>query len=310
MTTFFIIANPVAGRGACAKVIPQVQRILDHREAEFQLVRTAEPWHGFELARAAAQEFDVVVALGGDGTANEVINGLISAKMEGLGSAVLGVIGAGRGNDFANTLAIPDDLNSACSLLLQNQARPIDVGRVYGGDVPDGRYFGNCLGVGFDAIATIEASKLPRMGGFFSFLLAILKTIVLYNEAPISTITFNEETVTQPSLMISIMNGKRLGGGFIMAPSAEPDDGLFDLCIAHQVNRLRVLTLLPHFLKGSQASQPEILTGKAASILITTAEGALPAQTDGEIICRNGNHLRIELLPGELDAICGPMETS
>jgi YegS/Rv2252/BmrU family lipid kinase len=310
MTTFFIIANPVAGRGACAKVIPQVERILEHHEAEFQLVQTAEPWHGYELARAAAQEFDVVVALGGDGTANEVINGLISAKKEGLGSAVLGVIGAGRGNDFADTLAIPDDLNSACRVLLQNQSRPIDIGRVFGGDVPDGRYFGNCLGVGFDAIATIEASKLPRMGGFLSFLLAILKTIILYNKAPVSTVTFDEESVTQPSLMISVMNGSRLGGGFIMAPKAEPDDGLFDLCIAHQVSRRRVLTLLPHFLKGSQASQPEILTGKAASIFITSAEGALPAQTDGEIICKNGNHLRIELLPGELDAICGPLETS
>ena len=310
MTTFFIIANPVAGRGACAKVIPQVERILEHHEAEFQLVQTAEPWHGYELARAAAQEFDVVVALGGDGTANEVINGLISAKKEGLGVAVLGVIGAGRGNDFADTLAIPDDLNSACRVLLQNQSRPIDIGRVFGGDVPDGRYFGNCLGVGFDAIATIEASKLPKMGGFLSFLLAILKTIILYNKAPVSTVTFDEESVTQPSLMISVMNGRRLGGGFIMAPKAEPDDGSFDLCIAHQVSRRRVLTLLPHFLKGSQASQPEILTGKAASIFITSAEGALPAQTDGEIICKNGNHLRIELLPGELDAICGPLETS
>lgn len=93
-----------------------------------------------------------------------------------------------------------------------------------------------------------------------------------------------------------------------MAPDAKPDDGFFDVCIAHQVSRWRVLTLLPHFLRGSQNSQKEILTGKASSIQITTAEGALPAQTDGEIICEDGKHLEITLLPLALDVICGPLE--
>jgi diacylglycerol kinase (ATP) len=308
MTTYFIIANPVAGSGAGAKAIPQVEAILERHGVDFKLVQTEAPGHGAEIAQNAASDFDVIVALGGDGTANEVINGLVSAKHDGMGEAILGVVGAGRGNDFADAINIPDDLDLACATLLQEQSRIIDIGRVSGGEVPDGRYFGNCVGVGFDAIATIEVKKLPRLGGFFSFLIAVLRTIILYNQAPISTVSFDGQSITQSSLMISIMNGRRLGGGFIMAPDSEPDDGYFDICIAKQVTRRRVLTLLPHFLRGDQHTQKEIVTGRASSITITTDAGVLPAQTDGEIISEEGKRLVIELLPREMEVICGPLK--
>lgn len=308
MTRFLVIANPTAGRGACAKAIPHVQRCLESLGADFTLLHTKERWHGRDLAREGAADFDVVVAMGGDGTANEVINGLVSAQEEGIGSAALGVIGAGRGNDFADTLNIPIEREEACRLLLVGDPQPIDIGRVAGGVVPEGRYFGNCVGVGFDAIATIEAAKLPRWGGFFSFLIAVLRTIVLYNQGPVATVAYDNKTLTQRSLMISVMNGRRLGGGFIMAPDAQPGDGLFNLCLARQVSRRRVLTLLPHFLRGSQASQDEIITALAANIRIVTEDGVLPAHTDGEIISEEGTWLDIGLLPARLEAICGPLE--
>ena len=180
----------------------------------------------------------------------------------------------------------------------------IDVGRVVGGMYPDGRYFGNCVGVGFDAIGTIEAAKLPRLGGFLSYLVAVLKTIFLYYKAPLTTVQYDDQTLTQPSLMISVMNGRRLGGGFIMAPDGEPDDGLFDLCIAHEVSRARIFTLIPHFLRGTQATQEPITMGRAAHVVITALEGNLPAQTDGEILCIDGQRLEIELLPRQLEIVC------
>jgi diacylglycerol kinase family enzyme len=147
-------------------------------------------------------------------------------------------------------------------------------------------------------------SKLPRLGGFLSFLVAVLKTIFLYHEAPMATVTYDGQTLTQRSLLISIMNGRRLGGGFIMAPDSEPDDGLFDLCIAQHVSRTRKLLLLPHFLRGTQSSQKEISTAQARRVSIAAVAGALPAQTDGEIISVEGQHLEIELLPGELEIVC------
>lgn len=171
------------------------------------------------------------------------------------------------------------------------------------GDYPDGRYFGNCVGVGFDAITTIEVSKMPRLGGFLSFFIAVLKTIFLYYRAPLTRIEFDGETITQPSLMISVLNGRRLGGGFWMAPEARPDDNLFDLCIAREMSRLQMIRMIGYFMKGTQASQEPISTGRGARIIITAVEGSLPAQTDGEIICTDGERLEIELLPHAIEVI-------
>jgi diacylglycerol kinase (ATP) len=145
---------------------------------------------------------------------------------------------------------------------------------------------------------------LPRMGGFLSFFVAVLKTIFLYYRAPLTAVAYDGQTLTQPSLMVSVMNGQRLGGGFIMAPDAEPDDGLFDLCIAGEVSRPRMFGLIPHFLRGTQATQEPITTGQAARISITAIDGSLPAHTDGEILCVDGDHLEVELLPRQIEVVC------
>jgi diacylglycerol kinase (ATP) len=302
-----IILNPTAGSGAGAQSLQRIERVLTAQALDFDIVMSTYPGHAIELAKEAAQAgYETVVAAGGDGTSNEVINGLMEAKVAGAGDHALGLLSVGRGNDFAHAVNVPPDLDLAARVLVENHRRRIDVGRVFGGLFPQGRYFGNCVGVGFDAIGTIEASKLPRWGGFFSFLIAVLKTIFLYPKAPISTVAYDDHSLTQPSLMISIMNGRRLGGGFWMAPDSEPDDGLFDLCIAHEVSRSRIFGLIPHFLRGTQGTQPEIIQGRAARITIRAVEGALPAQTDGEILCTDGQRLEIELLPSELDVVCMP----
>jgi diacylglycerol kinase (ATP) len=307
MAKYKVIANPAAGGGAGARAIPHVKRLLAKHGLDFDVVCTERPWHAAELAReAAAAGYDVLVAAGGDGTANEVINGLMAAQRAGQPAPALGVLCIGRGNDFAYGVGVPHDLELACQVLAADHRRTIDVGRVAGGMYPQGRYFGNCVGVGFDAIGSIEAAKLPRLGGFLSYLIAVLKTIFLYYRAPLTTVKYDEQTLTQPSLLVSIMNGQRLGGGFTMAPDAQPDDGLFDLCIAHEVSRARMFALIPHFLRGTQATQEPITTGRAARVSITALEGALPAQTDGEILCIDGQRLEIELLPRRIEVICQP----
>jgi diacylglycerol kinase (ATP) len=177
---------------------------------------------------------------------------------------------------------------------------------VVGGLAPQGRYFWSCVGVGFDAITTIEVHKLPRWGGFLAFMAAVLKTVFLYNHAPLARIEFDGTVITQRSLLISIMNGRRLGGGFIMAPDSLPDDGLFDLCIAEQMSSFQVIKMIPHFTKGDQATQASIKTGRAARITITAQDGPLPAQTDGEIICVDGTKLEVEVLPHQLEIIWQP----
>ncbi len=263
------------------------------------------PGHATRLADAAIRDgVELVVAAGGDGTLNEVVNGLMRSSLPVDRRPLLGVLCAGRGNDFSGSLGIPEQLDQACELLRSRSARLLDVGMVSGGIVPDGRYFINCIGVGFDSVATIEAAKLPRWGGFMSFLVAILKTIFLYNHAPLASIEFNGATIEQRSLMISMMNGRRLGGNFLMAPNSKPDDGLLDLCIAEQMSSFQILRLVPHFIKGDQATQQKIKTGRTARIRITGLDGPLPAQADGEIISTEGRSLLVELLPGQLKVVC------
>ena len=304
-----VILNPAAGGGSGGRAAPRVEQLLNEHGLRYDLVRTERPWQAAEIAKEAALGgYDVVVAAGGDGTTNEVINGLMEAKLSGGPSIPLGVLCVGRGNDFTSTVGIPEDLELAFQNLVRGHRRAIDIGRVAGGRFPEGRFFGNCVGVGFDAIGTIEAAKLPRLGGFLSYLIAVLKTIFLYNLGPLIEVKYDGQTLTQPSLLISVMNGRRLGGGFIMAPEASPDDGLFDLCMAGEVSRARMFALIPHFMRGTQATQEPITTARAANISITALEGSLPAQTDGEILCVDGQHLEVTLLPLEMEVICPPHE--
>jgi YegS/Rv2252/BmrU family lipid kinase len=304
MTKYMIIANPNAGHGKGARAIPEIEQELTRLDLDFDLVRTERVGHGIQLASQAALEgYDVIVAAGGDGTVNEVLNGLMEARQASENRPALGVLCTGRGNDFAPCINIPDDLPAALQVLKEDHRRRIDIGRVSGGIFPQGRYFANNVGVGFDAIGTIEVAKLPEWG-MFSFLIAILKTIFLYYKGPTVRLDYDDQTLTTSTMMLLTMNGKRMGTGFKMAPDSKPDDGLFDLVIVRQVSRARIFSLIPHFMKGTQATQPEIQTLRAARVAITALEGSLPAQSDGEIICVEGKRLDIEMLPHQIDVVC------
>ena len=305
MTRYKVIANPNAGHGKGAKSIPEIERLLTEQGLEFDLVRTEGVGHGIQLARQAALDgYDVVVAAGGDGTVNEVLNGLMAARAAGPQRPALAVLCSGRGNDFAPAVAIPETLPEGVRVLKADHRRTIDIGRVTGGNVPQGRLFLNTVGIGFDAIVTIEAAKLPRLGGFLGFIVAVLRTVFLYSKGTNLRMDYDGGSLTSPTLLLSIMNGRRLGGGFWMAPEAQPDDGRFDVVLGRQVGKLRVLTLLPHFTKGDHATQPEVSVVQAARIAVTALDGSIPAHCDGEIISIDGTRLEVELLPRQLEVVC------
>jgi len=304
MKNYKIIVNPISGRGTGESSIPKIQQLMQDHKLTFDLVRTERPWHAAELAaQAVKDDFDVVVAVGGDGTSNEVINGLMSAKEAGYGESALGLICVGRGNDFAYGVGVPHELDEACLTLAQNQRLSIDVGRVTGGLYPNGRYFGNGVGIGFDAVVGFEALKLKHLSGFISYMVAALKTIFLYFEAPKVCIEYDGQRLELFALMISIMNGKRMGGGFMMAPNAHVNDSLFDICVASQVSKARIFALIPLFMKGTQASHPAIHTFQTRYLKIRALEGSLPAHADGETLCVEGKELSIEILPRQIEIL-------
>ena len=304
MTRYKILLNPVSGRGRGEQASPQIESLLRSHGLEFEITRTQAPGHAIQLAEQAVVDgFDVVVAMGGDGTANEVLNGLARARLSGSGQAALGIISVGNGNDFAFGAGIPPDLEQACQTLAANQRRWLDVGFVQGGDYPQGRFFGNGVGIGFDAVVGFEALKLKRLHGFPSYIVAALKTIFLYFQAPTVCIEFDGQSLTQPALMVSIMNGRRMGGGFMMAPQGQPDDGLFDLCIAGQVSRAGIFALIPRFMQGTQAGHPAVRTARAARVTVSAVRGSLPAHADGETLCTAGERLALEIHPRLVEVV-------
>ena len=302
---YFVIVNPTSGRGLGEKSIAHIESNLKENGLDFTLVRTERVWHAAELAEKAAQDgYDVIVCASGDGTVNEAINGMMRARKNGNKQPAFTVLGIGTGNDFAGGTGIPTNLNDGLKALKENKRKRIDLGFVKGGDYPEGRYFGNGIGVGFDAAVGNEAIKVRWTRGLPAYLIGVIKTVFLYyNPAQVEIVLDDTETIKQISLMISVMNGRRMGGGFQMAPESKPDDGFFDLCIAETASKARILGLIPHFIRGTQASQPEVKMRRAKKVSIKSLDMTFPAHADGEFICLNGSHLTLELLPSELEII-------
>jgi YegS/Rv2252/BmrU family lipid kinase len=301
-----VIVNPIAGRGAGSKAIPELEAYFHDFGIDYDLVVTKEPGHAIQLAKeAGSKDYETVVAVGGDGTANEVINGLMKAKNNAELTAKLAVLPVGRGNDFSYGMGVPQELESACRILVEGRTRKIDIGFVKGGDYPDGRYFGNGVGIGFDAVVGFEAAKLPSfITGMPAYLIAALKTIFLYFKAPNLRVDIDGEVIEQPCLIVSLMNGRRMGGAFVFAPNSAPDDGLLNLCIVDQVSRLGVLGLFPKVMSGTQEDHPAVKMPIGKKVIIEALTGSLPVHADGETICETGKRLEVSILKQQLDMVC------
>lgn len=291
---YLIIVNPTSGRGYAEKMVPHIEDLMRRFQLDFELVRTERPWHAADIAERAAREkkYDVIVTASGDGTANESLNGLMRARAAGFNHTAMSILPVGTGNDAAYGLGLPVDLEQAVKTLAADHRRKVDIGLVHGGEYPEGRYFVNGVGIGFDAAVGFVAIEVRWARGLLAYLIAVLQTVFLYYKSPTVELEYNGQKITQPALMVSIMNGKRMGGGFYMAPKGNPSDGQLDLCIASEAGRLRIFGLVPYFLKGTQEGQPEIRMERTDGIKVTAVKGVLPAHCDGETLCREERNSR------------------
>jgi diacylglycerol kinase (ATP) len=302
---YFVIVNPICGRGLGERSIPKIENRLEKASVDFSLIRTERVWHAAELAEQAVRDgYDVIVCASGDGTMNEALNGIMKVRSETGSQAILGMISIGTGNDFSAGMDIPTDLEHSMETLLAGKRKWIDIGFAKGGDYPDGRYFGNGIGIGFDAAVGTAAAKVRWTRGLPAYLIGVFATVFLYYTPPKVCIELDEEQINEYSLMISIMNGKRMGGGFRMAPTSRSDDGYFDLCICETASKARIFGLIPYFLKGTQEGQPEIKMRRAKKVTVNALQGDFPAHADGEMLCFNGKNLSVELMPKALEIIC------
>lgn len=304
---YLVVFNPVAGKGAAVKKRDAISRLMDAEGLDWEISDTEGPGHARDLARNSAEKsFTVTVSAGGDGTANEVVNGLMEAQSQGKKTPALAVMPIGRGNDFAYGADIPEKLEDAVSTIAAAHKRPMDIGIIKGGDYPDGKYFCNGIGVGFDTMVGLEAAKMKRVHGAMAYMLGAARCFINFPDAPLASISFNGSSTSRYSHQISIMNGRRMGGSFYMAPNAKNDDGLFDICASHKVKRLSLIRMMIHYVKGSQENDSRFLYGRAPSYILEAEEGGFICHADGETICINGKNLEVNCIPNALMLVYKP----
>lgn len=297
MQKVLAILNPQARRGRAYKQAQQIERALSAVDLPHEVVVTKEPGHAIELARRAALAGrKMIVAAGGDGTINEVVNGLMQAAGDGAALPTLGVLPVGSGNDFAGSLGISTHLHQAAERLKLGQTRRIDVGRV------NTRYFANNVGLGFEARINVEAHKLTLLPGQPGYLAAVFRAMVSY---PFPTVTVTLDDQAQPAqaiLMISIGNNRRIGGGFLITPHAVPDDGALDVCLVDAIPRPEILRLLPKAMNGKHIGEPVVHMARAQRIVVESQD-PLPVHADGEILWQDAHRLEVTVEPGRLEVV-------
>lgn len=296
MPTTKVILNPYAGNWAGQRLAHDIVAALRAAGVSHDLVATEGPGHAVELARRAREEgYEVIVAAGGDGTVNEVVNGLALAARAGGTMGTLGIIPIGTGNDFAEMAGIPLDVREAALRLAQGRTRLIDIGRV------NDRYFSNECGIGFEAQVAIEAQRLKRLRRFLVYLVAVFKALLRYRQ-PTMTVKWDSGQVTQRILMVCAGNSRRAGGGFYLTPHAEVDDGLLDYMYADALSRPEILRLLPKAMKGTHIYDPAAHLGRTTRLTVASTS-PVPVHCDGEILAVGTHHVEIEVLPASLQLI-------
>jgi YegS/Rv2252/BmrU family lipid kinase len=258
---------------------------------------TVYPTHATELARQAAEEgYELVVAVGGDGTAHEVINGLMQVPPER--RPRLGIVPMGSGNDFAHSINMDKRPAFAMRQVFTGQPRPIDIGRLED-NLGRIEYWDNTLGIGFDATVTIRSRNFPYLRGFMIYLIAVLQTIILNHDAARLQVTSDQEKWDEEMLMLVLCNGGREGGGFHIAPAASNTDGIIDYVGVRRVSRPMMLRLLPEFMKGTHQHFRQVRLGSLQRLELQS-DRPLMIHTDGEIFAGFGvdvRHLSVEIIP-------------
>lgn len=298
-----LIFNPHAHRGRAWEDARALQAIV-RRSGEAEWASTEGPMHAAQLAvEAADQGFDVVAAIGGDGTANEVITGLMSLPPER--RPLLASVPVGSGNDFASNVGIAKEPADAMQRVFTGSPRAIDIGQAVD-QAGRRRYFGNVLGIGFDAQVTLYSYQAKILQGFAMYLWCTIQAIMRNHEAPILTLrTDGGEPIRQSALMFTICNGPREGGGFFVAPDARPDDGILHYASIEQTSRLMMFRLIPEVMNGTHGRFRQVHMGQFKELDLAS-DRPLTIQVDGEMLA--GFHsdvtgLRVRVLPAALQVI-------
>jgi len=297
-----MIINPNADMGNAWRQAADLRPIVEeHGGADW--AGTVYPTHANELAhQAGLQGYDLVIAVGGDGTVHEVINGLM--RLPAGKRPKFGVVPLGSGNDFAHAAGVESSPDLALKQALTGKPRKIDIGVI---EDEHGRkeYWDNSVNIGFGGSVNIYSHSHPRLRGFLMYLVAVLEVMVSrYDVLPMQIVSDGKKWEDE-LMMLAVCNGPREGRGFITAPGASIDDGFLNFTAVQRVSRPMMFRLIPEFMRGSQGNFRQVRMGKVKKMEIRSSE-SLTLHTDGETwagFSSNVHHLKIRVLPKALTLI-------
>jgi YegS/Rv2252/BmrU family lipid kinase len=292
--TALLIVNPAARHGETQAVVPVIEQLLEG-VLPHTTVLTEAPGHARELA-AASEGHDLVVAVGGDGTVHEVLNGLMSLPTDQ--RPVLGILPTGSGNDTRRTYGVPEDLAQAVLTLASGEVHSFDVGMC------NGLFFNNSFAAGLDAKVTakaVEYKVTKRRDGLWLYLTALLH--VLFNDLSgfSARVRFDDDDPHDlDTLILALTIGPTYGGGFRITPGAVPDDGLFEVCAIDPLSLPNALARLPFVVLGKHTRMRPVHMSRHRSAIIE-ADRPVPAQIDGEVLLES--RYEISLLPQAISCV-------
>jgi YegS/Rv2252/BmrU family lipid kinase len=278
----FVIVNRRAGKGA--RDADRFEKILTDAEVDFDLHVTERRHHAVELARQAVDDgWSYIVAVGGDGTIHEVVNGMMGAEGPRNPEATLGIVSAGSGSDFARTFGLPDDAGSGIEHLKGDGFVDIDLGRVTftteGGEVTE--WFPNIAEAGLGADVVKVAERLPRGMGRSRYLMGFWMTLARFKGTD-GTVVCDNRTYEGRITNLVVANGQFFGGGMHVAPKATPTDGMLDVMI--QIgSKADYVSTITKIYKGTHIPAPSIKTYKGRRVEVTT-KAPLRVEADGELL--------------------------
>ncbi|MCF6094666.1 diacylglycerol kinase family lipid kinase [Microaerobacter geothermalis] len=295
---YIFIINPCAGNQRAEKIWSQLSRYLDRREISYHYYMTKYPRHAVQLTQSAIQqekEIDAIVAIGGDGTVNEVIEGMVTSTIP------FGYIPAGSGNDFARYYQIPSHPIEAFEIIMKKKTISIDIGKMTNG------YFVSSLGAGFDAQIALKTNRsfykkwLNLLGiGKLSYVITVLKEIFLYVPTSLKIIINEKEFHYSKVWFAAVTNIPYYGGGMKISPNAVPNDGMLEVIIVSQLNRWQLLRFFPQVFKGTHIHLPQVKVLYGSEITVNM-EPSTPVHADGEI--KGETPIKITLLQQKMNII-------
>jgi diacylglycerol kinase (ATP) len=278
------IVNPASANGSTGRVWPDLAALAAGYGVGVETRMTEAPGHATELAREAAEAgAELVVAVGGDGTVHEVVNGLVGPGGVPVGAAALGVVARGTGRDFIRSHAIPSNPKEAIRVVAEGTIRMIDAGEVMAtDDLPGGRRFANHASAGVTgAIARRANEGSKRLGGTPTFLVAAVQGFRAWTNTPIH-LEVDGRSRDLVSSCVVCMLGHSLAGGMKVAKGARQDDGLLDMILVGDASAKDLALNVHRIYTGDLASHPLIDHIKAVEVVVS-GDDPLPIEADGEL---------------------------